>query len=193
MRRTVETQAGFSLVEVMVSMLVTTVSLLGMAELQITSKQVGYEAIQRTEATATAMDILERMRSNPQALNLYVTTGVGGGSITAQPTPQCSNESTDACDATELAAHDLWAWEQAMDGIAETRTVDDITVATGGLVKPTGCIEVAGGVVTVTVAWQGRVALTSPGTNTCGLALGKYGTGDEKRQLVSVSTFITDE
>ena len=64
-------QSGFSLVEVMVSVLITSVSLLGMAGMQITSKRAGQEALQRTAATAMAMDILERMRSNPQALAAY--------------------------------------------------------------------------------------------------------------------------
>lgn len=185
-------QLGFSLVEVMVSVLVTSVSVLGMAGMQITSKRAGYEAIQRTTATAMAMDVLERMRSNPEALDSYASSALGGTTIANEPVPSCSNDTSDICTATELAAHDLWEWEQAIDGVGETRDVSGTDVATGGLVNPTGCIEVNNGMVTVTMAWQGFEALSDPGTNDCGSGLGKYGTDDGKRQVISVTTFISE-
>jgi type IV pilus assembly protein PilV len=185
-------QRGFSLVEVMVSVLVTSVSVLGMAGMQITSKRAGYEAIQRTTATAMAMDMLERMRSNPEVLASYAAASLGNGSIATEPVPKCSNDTTDICTATQLAAHDLWEWEQAIDGVGETRDVSGTDVATGGLVNPTGCIEVNDGMVTVTMAWQGFEALSDPGTNACGSGLGKYGTDDQQRQVISVTTFISE-
>jgi type IV pilus assembly protein PilV len=192
----VRRQRGFSLIETMVAVLVTSVSLLGMAGMQVTSKRAGGEAIQRTTATAMAMDILERMRSNPQALAAYSTVetaGLGGGTIGSEPSPSCTNDTTDVCNALQLAAHDLWEWEQAIDGAAETRVVDEQTLAIGGLLNPTGCITVTGGLVTVTMAWEGYEALASPGSSLCGAGLGRYGTEDEKRQLIVVSTFIADE
>lgn len=186
-------QKGFSLVEVMVSVLVTSVSVVGMAGMQVTSKRAGYEAIQRTSATSMAMDVLERIRSNPRVLSSYAAAGLGGSTITVEPSPNCSNDTTEICTAGQLAAHDLWEWEQAIDGLAETRDISGTTVATGGLLNPTGCIEVSGNMVTVTMAWQGYEALSDPGTNTCGSGLGKYGTDDANRQVISVTTFITEE
>lgn len=189
-------QGGFSLIETMVAVLVTSVSLLGMAGMQVTSKRAGGEAMQRSTATAMAMDVLERMRSNPRALAFYSTadtSGLGGGTIDVEPSPACTNDTTDVCTAAQLAAHDLWEWERAIDGAAETREVGGETVSTGGLLKPTGCIAVAGGMVTVTMAWEGYEALSSPGTTGCGLAMGKYGDADAKRQVIVVTTFITDE
>ncbi|MEP5766484.1 MAG: type IV pilus modification protein PilV [Halieaceae bacterium] len=185
-------QSGFSLVEVMVSVLVTSVSVLGVAGMQVTSKRAGYEAIQRTTATAMTTDMLERMRSNPHALDNYIAAQLGGGTITAEPVPRCTNNTTDACTDVQLASRDLWEWEQALDGNDETREVSGSDVATGGLLNPTGCIAVSGGEVTVTVAWQGQEALSNPGGNTCGAGLSRYGSADEQRQLLSVSTFITD-
>ncbi len=185
-------QRGFSLIEVMVSVLITSVSVLGMAGMQVTSKRAGYEAIQRTTATAMAMDVLERIRSNPAALANYTATGLGGGTIATEPVPMCTNDTTDVCTSTQLAAHDLWQWEQAIDGLGETRDVSGTDVATGGLLNPTGCIEVTGNMVTVTMAWQGYEALSNPGTNACGSGLGRYGTDDENRQVISVTTFITE-
>ena len=98
-----------------------------------------------------------------------------------------------SCTADQLATHDLWEWEQAIDGATETRIVSGSTVATGGLVNPTGCVSVASGRVTIIMAWEGYAALSNPGGESCGAGLGKYGSADAKRQLIAVSTFITDE
>ena len=186
-------QRGFSLIEVMVSTLVISVSVLGMTGMQITAKRAGLEAIQRTSATSLAMDLIERMRSNPEALSSYVTTGLGGGTITVEPSPDCSYDSTNTCTIAELAAHDLWEWEQAIDGAAETRMVEGSPVSVGGLFDPTACVSVNGGAVTVSMAWEGYQSQSNPAFDSCGSGLGKYGTDDAKRQVVSMTTFITEQ
>ena len=186
-------QRGFSLIEVMVSTLVISVSVLGMTGMQITAKRAGLEAIQRTSATSLATDLLERMRSNPEALSSYVTTGLGGGSITVEPSPDCSYDSANTCTIEELAAHDLWEWEQAIDGAAETRLVEGDPVSVGGLFDPTACVSVTGGAVTVSMAWEGYQSQSNPSFDACGSGLGKYGTDDAKRQVVSMTTFITEQ
>ncbi len=188
-----QSQRGFSMIEIMVSTLVISVSVLGMAGTQITSKRAGFEAIQRTAATSLAMDLIERMRSNPEALSSYVTTGLGGGTITVEPSPDCSYDSTNTCTIAQLAAHDLWEWEQAIDGATETRMVEGTPVSVGGLFDPTACVSVVGGAVTVSMAWEGYQSLSDPAFDSCGSGLGKYGTDDAKRQVVSMTTYITDQ
>jgi type IV pilus assembly protein PilV len=186
-------QRGFSLIEVLVSTLVVSVSVLGMASVQVTAKRVGHEAVQRTSATSLTMDLIERMRSNPQALSSYVTTGIGGGSITVEPTPDCSDDGTNGCTFAELAAHDLWEWEQAIDGISETRLVGGDPVSVGGLLNPTACVAANGGEVAVSLAWEGYQSISNPTSDTCGSGLDKYGTEDSKRQVLSMITFITEQ
>jgi len=188
-----QSQRGFSLIEVMVSAMVISVSVLGMAGMQITAKRAGHDAVQRTTATSLTLDLIERMRSNPEALDSYITTGLGGGTITAEPTPNCSDDSTNACTAAQLAAHDLWEWEQAIDGVTETRVVAGSPVSVGGLFDPTGCVAVTGGSVTISVAWEGYQALSNPSGDACGAGLGKYGDADAKRQVLSMKTFITEQ
>jgi type IV pilus assembly protein PilV len=139
------------------------------------------------------MDLIERMRSNPEALSSYVTTGLGGGSITVEPSPDCSYDNTNTCTIAELAAHDLWEWEQAIDGAAETRMVEGSPVSVGGLFDPTACVSVNGGAVTVSMAWEGYQSQSNPSFDSCGSGLGKYGTDDAKRQVVSMTTFITEQ
>lgn len=188
-----QSQRGFGLIEVLVSTLVISVSVLGVAGMQISAKRAGFEAVQRTTATSLAMDIIERMRANPKTLSNYATTGIGAGSISAEPSPDCSYDITANCTVSQLALHDLWEWEQAIDGATETHLVDATMVFVGGLFDPTGCIVVNGGEVTVSVAWEGYQSLSDPALDACGSGLGKYGDNDAKRQVVSMSTFITEQ
>jgi type IV pilus assembly protein PilV len=73
-------QAGLSLVEVLVTVVLVSVGLLGIAGLQITSVQNTNSAAQRFEATLLAEDILERMRANrSQAMVGRYDIAVGAG------------------------------------------------------------------------------------------------------------------
>lgn len=58
---------GFSLIEVMISVLVLSVGLLGLAGLQVVSLKQNHNAYLRTQASHLAYDILERMRANRTA------------------------------------------------------------------------------------------------------------------------------
>ena len=71
--------------------------------------------------------------------------------------------------------------------------MNENTVFTGGLINPTGCITVDGGEIRITMVWEGFEEMANPAGNTCGANIGKYGADDEKRQIIAVSTFITDE
>lgn len=55
---------GFSLVEVMVSVLILSVGVLGMAALQLNALRYNQTAAVRTQATFLAYDITDRMRAN---------------------------------------------------------------------------------------------------------------------------------
>ena len=61
------TQSGMTLIEVLVSVVVVSVGLLGIAALQVTTLQNTHNSMLRTQASALADDILDRMRSNRTA------------------------------------------------------------------------------------------------------------------------------
>jgi len=181
-------QQGVGLIEVLIALLIFAMGILGLATMQINAKRTGYDALQRSIATALTRDVIERMRSNPStdALNVYGTANnLGGGTIGTQPSPNCNAAE---CSITELATHDLWEWEQALDGAAESINGNNA----GGLVSPKACITYNGGVVTVAIAWKGHKGQLNPSGSTCGEGLGLYGTNDEERQLIVVSTFIEE-
>lgn len=63
---------GFSLIEVLIALLVTSVGLLGLAALQVSAMKYNHNAYLRSQATFLAKDMTERMRANRVA-------ALGGG------------------------------------------------------------------------------------------------------------------
>jgi len=195
-------QYGVSLIEVMVTVLVLSIGLLGIAALQFMSKRSNFEAVQRTTATMLVYDIIERMRMNPMGLGSYASAGAAVGSgTTSEPSPNCS--AGNPCNANELAVHDAWAWEQALLGAAEVSGTSN----TGGLVSPTGCITAdaaAPGHYSIAIAWRGSTELSDPtnaanpayacGRDTGAVGTGKYDSATAKnthRRLLVIDTYIS--
>ena len=112
-------QRGFSLLELLIALVVFSVGLLAIAGLQTVSKQANYEGLQRTTAAQIANGLLEEIRTNGDAVDVYLAAGeIGEGSRGNEPVPNCSTGSE--CNSAQNAAHDLWVWEQMLDGTLET-------------------------------------------------------------------------
>lgn len=180
-------QNGISLIELLIALVVLSVGMLGMASMEIQAKRLAFDAAQRSQAVALANDILERMRGNPTALSSYAVSNLGGESISTEPSPNCK---TASCDSAQLAAHDLWEWEQALDGASETLTSGGTTSKTGGLDSPRACITNTNGYVVLVLVWKGRDETQNPGGSTCGEGLGLYGTNEAARLKLEINTFI---
>jgi type IV pilus assembly protein PilV len=206
---------GFSLIEVLVSLVVVSVGALSAVSMQLIAKQNGRDAAQRLEATHLAYSLLERLRvnSSPEALQAYVSAGspnLGRGlyrerlglSLGQAPSPACLAESS--CTGPQLASFDLWLWEQLLDGVNEQAVLGDRIVYAGGLDRPTACIaSIAGGtagVYTVTIAFRGSAALPVDRGVGCGLGASYasadgaterlYGEQDEYRRTLTVQAYI---
>ncbi len=63
----IETQAGTSLLEVLIAVVVLSLGLLGLAGLQVAGLRVNQGAMQRSQATMLAYDVFDRMRSDRTA------------------------------------------------------------------------------------------------------------------------------
>jgi len=182
-------QHGFSLIELLIALIVFSVGLLAVAGLQTVSKQANFEALQRTAGSQIAYGLLEDMRVNGDAIDTYLAAGeIGGGSRGGEPAPNCKGVSE--CNSAQKAAHDLWFWEQALDGNFEMND----NVGAGGLVLPTLCVggPVGGGagIYTVTIAWRGTTSLTNGNASACGTAGGNYGAANEFRRIMQIPTYI---
>lgn len=180
---------GFSLIEMLVALVVFSVGLLAIAGLQTMSKQANFESLQRTAASQIANGLLENMRVNGDAIGEYLAAGeLGGGNRGAEPAPNCLG--TAVCNAVQKAAHDLWFWEQVLDGNLEMSG----TTGAGGLVLPSLCVNgPAGGgagIYAVTVAWRGTASITNNTASACGAASGNYGANQEFRRIMQIPTYI---
>lgn len=189
------------MIEVLVAVLITAIGVLAIAALQLTSKHANFETGQRTAAIQLANDLIERMRSNAAELATY-TNGATGTTLSgamAAPNPDCAAAT---CTDAQLAAYDLYQWDQTLLGVTELLGVTN----SGGLASAMGCVVqgVAPNFVTVAIAWRGRTALTNPGIDPeidnpaggnggCGADSGLYdnNAGDDAfRQVLVVRTFL---
>lgn len=197
--RITRSERGFTLIEVLVTFVILAIGLLGIVSLQALSKTAQHQGIQRTRAVAIADGLLEKIRINPAGLTTYAigTTPLGGGTIGAEPSPNCISA---ACDPNEMAAHDMWNWEQSLDGASVTVEDGGVTTSTAGLIDPQGCVvftAVSGktntGLLQVLVQWSDLRKTTDAvqsGEVACG---GSAAGGDDYRRKVIASTFVIDE
>lgn len=111
-------QAGLSLLEVLISALVLSAGLLGLASLQIASMKTTHNSHQMQQATWLVNDLMEQMRAN--------RTGAVAGNYTAAtdctaaPNPLCISSS---CNAAQLAAYDLYRIRCGIPGSATSSEV----------------------------------------------------------------------
>jgi type IV pilus assembly protein PilV len=102
---------GLTLIEILVTMVVLSLGMLGLAGLQIAGLKGTDSAHYRTIATQLANDLAERIRTNPDgaATGSYVTDAANpidcGASTSSTSSVDCNSE---ACSASELAQFDLY-------------------------------------------------------------------------------------
>lgn len=188
--------AGFTMLEVLVSLLITVVGLLGLIGLQAQAQVTEFESYQRAQALVLVNDMADRIAFN-RAMDAsgYV---IGWRCYTYSTNPQqylgTGNSVAAVCadaaitgDAKTRADADLAAWNDLLQGSAETVTASATRV--GGLLGARGCITRDGttGVIRVSVAWQG-MAPTVASADTC--ATTRYGANDALRRVVFTEVVV---
>jgi type IV pilus assembly protein PilV len=128
-------QAGFTLVEVLVALVVMSVGMLGIAALYLEGLRAGRTALYRTTAITLAADMADRIRANSSAGVAYAGTGPGadGG---------CVNGAVD-CTPEALAADDWLDWSSQLAAQLPEGSVGEVVVDPAAP-APT---------YTITVAW----------------------------------------
>lgn len=106
-----KTYSGYSLVEVLISLLVLSVGLLGLAALQTTGMRFNHSSYTRTQAAFQVYDIVDRMRVNK--------TGTAGNAhanyddVTLSATGTSNDCVANACTSAQLAQDDIYLWKTA--------------------------------------------------------------------------------
>ena len=95
---------GFSLIEVLITILIFAVGLLGMAALQAVSMRSNQSANFRTQATALAYMIIDRMHANTDAV-------MRGEYFSAMGSRDCSDPPD---DGSRTSTYDIDQWRQQL-------------------------------------------------------------------------------
>lgn len=166
---------GFSLIEVMVTLVILMTGLLGLAGLQGKALTSQMESYQRSQALILLKDMEDRMNANRAFHAGYVTS-----------TPPLGVGST-TCDTSSRAGMDLCEWSNALKGSAEG-------TSSGAMIGARGCIyRIPPASVTsppeyvIAVAWQGLSKSAAPAV-ACGT--GSYGNDEGFRRVVTLPITI---
>lgn len=103
MHLSVKSVLGFTLLEVMVSLLILSIGLLGLAGLQMAGLRSNQNSYYRLQATLLAQDLSERMRAN--------LAGVKAGAYEAAAGADDMDCTRAVCTPAQMASHDLAQWQ----------------------------------------------------------------------------------
>ena len=127
-------QTGFSLVEVLITLVIMSVGMLGIAGLYVQSMQAGRTSMFRHHAVTLAGDVADRIRANPRAAAAY-QDDVGANN-------NCVLGGID-CNPAAMAANDIFLWKAQA---AETLPGGDVTIVLDNAVIPP--------TYSITVSWN---------------------------------------
>lgn len=163
-------QAGFLLIEVLVTLVILLLGLLGLAGLLTRAHQAETESYERVQALTLLRDMADRINANRAAATNY---------LTPTSAPLGKNSTKDCSGPVTTADKDLCEWHFALLGASETvgGACNNATPTNciGAMIDARGCItSPAASVYLVQIAWQGLTQTTNPPTSV-GCGSGSYG------------------
>lgn len=190
----VSSQRGFSMLEVLVSLFIILIGLLGIAALNLRAGQVEFESYQRAQALELLDTMTQRLAANQEAVDCYTGFTVTGVASGARYLGVGADVSGNACTVTtssltgntvqsferDQAQSDLQTWDGELKGAA----VQEGSNAAGSMLGARGCIlyDASQGAVLLMVAWQGKTRTVAPPAS-LNCAAGLYGSENNRRVL----------
>ena len=154
-------QKGFTLIEVLVSFVILTVGLLGVAGLQMTGMKSVQGSVYRYEASRLAEDLADRIRANIPGLRgkYYVVKAdvinpITINSLAGTTVTDCAST---ACDDEQLATYDLKTWASELKSVLQVSDTDEKAIVSVECSDSDACA--ADAVVTIIITWQERADL----------------------------------
>jgi type IV pilus assembly protein PilV len=175
-RNKISRAKGFTLVEVLVSLVILAIGLLGIAKLMLLSSHSNDSAYLRSQATALAYEMLDNMRANRQeALPPNSSYNTAAAAPVVFPYAGVPCVGTACTTATQVALYDLFQWGMRLDA-------NSGLVPAGALPNGQGSVApVTDGnnqtTVTIVVSWNDSVAQSTlnvgapPAANTQSITL----------------------
>lgn len=108
--------AGFSLIEVLVSLVILSIGLLGSSQLLFAAMKSNDSVAMRSQATVIAGGMLDSIRANPAAA---LAGSYSASSVAAYAgASACANGSS--CSASDMAAKDLQSWKSVLTAATQS-------------------------------------------------------------------------
>lgn len=146
--------AGTTLIEILVTLAIVAIGLLGTVGLQIKLQQSEFESYQRSQALLLLKDMTSRISANRNKASEYINMATAAAPLGAGMTCPVTS--------TSITEKDVAEWCALLQGAAELSGNSRV----GALVGARGCIQAAGGSppeFVVTVAWQGGTPAAASG------------------------------
>jgi len=170
-------QRGFTMIEVLVSLVIAVFGLLGLVGIQAFAHQAELESYQRAQALVLLNDMAERINANRQSAGCYSSSGMAYFGTDSGGAPACASGYLNT-QTRLLANNDMLEWDLLLKGAAEKSGGNSV----GAMVGARGCVtyDAATQIYTVVVAWQGMTETFAP-VVTC--ANGLYGSEPRRRAV----------
>lgn len=188
-------QGGFTLLEVLVSLLILVLGLLGLIGLQAQAQIATFESYQRGQALILIQDMADRISTNRGSAGCYAFTT---DTVNGTPFFGTGYSGTPVCTAAvgtaatrAVADADMQAWNAALQGAAEVSGIGQV----GGVLGARGCVsfDAVTNSYRVAVAWQGSAETVAPTAGdplaTCGKGL--YGPETQRREVSMIVRIAT--
>jgi type IV pilus assembly protein PilV len=174
-------QFGFTMIEVLVTLVILLIGLLGLAALQSRAQVLETESYQRTQALVLLRDMAGRINANRALAASYVTgtaSPLGKGSTIVCPPP----------GPAATADIDLCAWDAALKGASETAAGTQV----GAMIAARGCItSPAASQYLLAIVWQGMASTSAPPASVvCGQGFYGSGTANDDSYRRAVTTVV---
>lgn len=181
---------GFTMIEILVTIVIVAIGLLGLGALQVRVQQSEMEAYQRIQALTLLADMVDRINANRQTAPCYAFTAAGGAPYLGADgsghlgVPSCTGFGSVSTQA--LATNDMTAWDGFLKGNSEAQDGKSV----GAMIGARGCVsfDAATSTYTVAVAWQGIVDTAAP---TVSCADNLYGSETKRRVVWTTLTIAS--
>ena len=167
---------GSTLIEILITIVILMVGLLGLAKLQGVATAAQTEAYQRSQAVVLLKDMADRINANRANALDYVTASPLGTGNGVQDCSALTGQALDSCE-----------WNNALLGTTEISGGTEV----GAMIGARGCIYNTDASepreFMIAVAWQGLYPTSTPTSVACGL--NSYG-GQALRRVVTMTITI---
>jgi type IV pilus assembly protein PilV len=153
---------GFTLIEILVTVLIIATALLGLVGLQAAGVKNTVTSYNRTQASHLAYSMADRMRANVAEAAKGASSAYLG---TPPSTPNTNCLAVTGCSSADIAGNDLYEWHKALKDTKNGLTkVATINVADCKATDGTPCVPYPF-VFTIAICWENVDATTTDCTN----------------------------